>query len=157
MTWFGFARLIGGLNPARSLAVTLDVGTNNEDLLNDPLYVVNTSGDYGDGYSHPSFEGMAREARQRRGVRQICGYVSRFLSRLSLSTRTSSNHYLILSVFRFVQIVRKYYPHSLLHFEDFGVTNAHTLLERYRDTHAVFNDDMCVPRLNYSAYRIQVY
>lgn len=43
---------------------------------------------------------------------------------------------------RFVQLVRKHKPHSLLHFEDFGVTNAQTILERYRDQHAVFNDDV---------------
>jgi malic enzyme len=45
---------------------------------------------------------------------------------------------------RFIQLVRKYLPHSLLHFEDFGVTNAQRLLELYRDKHAVFNDDMCI-------------
>ena len=38
--------------------------------------------------------------------------------------------------------MRKHYPHSLLHFEDFGVKNANRLLHKYRDTHAVFNDDM---------------
>jgi len=40
--------------------------------------------------------------------------------------------------------VRKHLPNSLLHFEDFGVKNAHRILQRYHDTHAVFNDDMCV-------------
>ena len=45
-------------------------------------------------------------------------------------------------VFRFVQLVRKYHPHCLLHFEDFGVTNAQRLLELYRPQHAVFNDDV---------------
>ena len=34
------SRLIGGLNPARSLSVMLDVGTDNEQLLDDQLYVV---------------------------------------------------------------------------------------------------------------------
>jgi len=33
-------RLLAGMDPGRSLAVTLDVGTNNENLLNDDLYVV---------------------------------------------------------------------------------------------------------------------
>jgi malic enzyme len=43
---------------------------------------------------------------------------------------------------RFVNLVRKHHPHSLLHFEDFGVSNAQRLLELYKDKHAVFNDDM---------------
>lgn len=46
---------------------------------------------------------------------------------------------------RFVQLVRKYHPHSLLHFEDFGVGNAKRLLDLYHDKHAVFNDDVYVP------------
>lgn len=32
--------LVGGIDPAKALAVTLDVGTNNQDLLKDELYVV---------------------------------------------------------------------------------------------------------------------
>ena len=35
-------RLIGRVAPWKSLAVALDVGTDNEKLLNDPLYVVRT-------------------------------------------------------------------------------------------------------------------
>ncbi|KAI0697675.1 hypothetical protein BC835DRAFT_1269997 [Cytidiella melzeri] len=91
--------LLAGMNPSKTLAVTLDVGTNNEDLLNDPLYV---------GWPHSRIRGESYD----------------------------------VFIDKFVQVVRKYYPHSLLHFEDFGVTNAYRLLEKYRDAHAVFNDDV---------------
>ena len=43
-----------------------------------------------------------------------------------------------------MQLVRKHHPHSLLHFEDFGVGNAKRLLDKYRGQHAVFNDDVYV-------------
>ena len=52
---------------------------------------------------------------------------------------------------RFVQLVRKYHPHCLLHFEDFGVSNAKRLLDKYRDQHAVFNDDVYVFPANFIA------
>ncbi|KDR86140.1 hypothetical protein GALMADRAFT_235376 [Galerina marginata CBS 339.88] len=91
--------LIGGIDPSKSLSVTLDVGTNNQDLLTDSLYV---------GWPEKRVRGEPYD---------------RFVD-------------------KFVQLVRKYYPHSLLHFEDFGVTNARRILDRYHDTHAVFNDDI---------------
>ncbi|EED85241.1 predicted protein [Postia placenta Mad-698-R] len=75
-----FNSLIAGVNPSRTLSITLDVGTDNEELLNDRLYVT----------------------------------------------------------------IRQYLPHSLLHFEDFGVNNAKRLLDLYQDKHAVFNDDVYV-------------
>ncbi|KAF5351433.1 hypothetical protein D9758_013498 [Tetrapyrgos nigripes] len=89
----------GQSNPSKALAVTLDVGTDNEELLNDPLYV---------GWPHKRVRG-----------KEYDDFVDKF-----------------------VQLVRKHYPHSLLHFEDFGVGNANTLLSRYREDHAIFNDDI---------------
>uniref|UniRef100_A0A0W0FM33 Malic enzyme n=1 Tax=Moniliophthora roreri TaxID=221103 RepID=A0A0W0FM33_MONRR len=86
--------LIGSIDPHRSLPVVLDVGTDNQDLLNDPLYVRVR------GQEYDSF------------------------------------------IDKFVQLVRKYYPNCLLHFEDFGVTNADKILRKYRDMHSVFNDDI---------------
>jgi len=91
--------LIGGLDPARSLCVVLDVGTDNPERLADPLYV---------GWPNPRVRGEQYD---------------RFVD-------------------KFVNIVRKHHPHSLLHFEDFGVDNGYRLLQRYKDKHSAFNDDI---------------
>ncbi|KAF9055570.1 hypothetical protein BJ165DRAFT_429472 [Panaeolus papilionaceus] len=91
--------LVGGIDPGKTLSVVLDVGTDNEELLNDPLYV---------GWPERRLRGQ-----------QYDDFVDKF-----------------------VQLVRKYYPHTLLHFEDFASKNAMKLLEKYRHSHAVFNDDI---------------
>ncbi|KZT73363.1 NAD(P)-binding protein [Daedalea quercina L-15889] len=70
--------LLAGVDPSRTLSVTLDVGTDNQKLLTDPLYV----------------------------------------------------------------LLRKHFPSSLLHFEDFGANNAKRLLDTYAKKHTVFNDDV---------------
>ncbi|RXK40536.1 malate dehydrogenase (oxaloacetate-decarboxylating) [Tremella mesenterica] len=91
--------LAAGVDPAKALAVTLDVGTNNQDLLDDPLYM---------GYREKRLRGQ--------------GY-DEFVD-------------------KFVALVKKHQPKCLLHFEDFGVSNAQRLLAKYRDEHSIFNDDI---------------
>lgn len=88
-----------GIDPARVIAVNLDVGTDNELLLNDPAYLGN------------------RHARVRgeRYDRLVEEYL-----------RTAS----------------EMFPHALLHFEDFGPSNARRILEEHREQYRIFNDDM---------------
>lgn len=43
---------------------------------------------------------------------------------------------------RFVQAVTKLYPKAMIHFEDFGASNAHRILDKYRDEVCTFNDDV---------------
>jgi len=88
-----------GIDPSRVIAVNLDVGTNNEKLLNSPRYLGN------------------RHAR-------ITG--QRYDDFIDLYLRT----------------VSELYPNALLHFEDFGPTNARRILEQNRDSYRIFNDDM---------------
>jgi malic enzyme len=78
---------------------------------------------------------------------QRAGLINVLEAKLMTPSLTSKHRLLVVDVFlligdRFVQLVRKHYPHSLLHFEDFAVSNAQRLLTRYENTHAVFNDDM---------------
>ncbi|KAM0441111.1 hypothetical protein ACHAPT_000416 [Fusarium lateritium] len=91
--------LCGGLHPNRTLPVILDCGTDNEELLNDELYL-----------------GL-REKRVRGEE------YSKFVD-------------------TFVQSARKLYPKAYIHFEDFGLSNARRLLDRYRPDFACFNDDV---------------
>jgi malate dehydrogenase (oxaloacetate-decarboxylating) len=88
-----------GIDPGRVIPVMLDVGTDNEALLNDPLYV---------GVRHSRTRGPAYD-------RLIEAYVS-----------TAS----------------RLFPQALLHFEDFGPSNARRILLEYADKACIFNDDM---------------
>ena len=43
---------------------------------------------------------------------------------------------------KFIQGVKKRFPNAVLHFEDFGVSNARRILDRYRGELPCFNDDI---------------
>jgi malate dehydrogenase (oxaloacetate-decarboxylating) len=88
-----------GIDPDRVIPVMLDVGTDRESLLNDPLYVGN------------------RHSRVRgdRYDQLIAAYV---------------------------ETASRLFPSALLHFEDFGPSNARRILNQYRDKARIFNDDM---------------
>ncbi|WP_329430249.1 NAD-dependent malic enzyme [Streptosporangium sp. NBC_01495] len=88
-----------GVDPARVLAVAADVGTDNERLLNDPLYVGN------------------RHSRVR--GRRYDDFVDAYVSAVSAL-----------------------FPGAMLHWEDFGPSNARRILERYTGRLPTFNDDM---------------
>jgi malate dehydrogenase (oxaloacetate-decarboxylating) len=88
-----------GIDPARTLAVMLDVGTNRQLLLEDPLYLGN--------------------CHRRVDTKPYDEFVELY-----------------------VRTARRLYPNALLHWEDFGASNARRIVDRYRDEMLTFNDDM---------------
>jgi malate dehydrogenase (oxaloacetate-decarboxylating) len=88
-----------GIDPDRVIPVSLDVGTDNESLLNDPLYV---------GNRHSRVRGERYDAL----------------------------------VAAYIDAATKLFPTALLHFEDFGASNARRILNQYRDRVRIFNDDI---------------
>lgn len=88
-----------GIHPGRVIPVMLDVGTNREALLNDPLYV---------GNRHSRVRG-------ERYDELIAAYVD---------------------------TAGRLFPNALLHFEDFGPSNARRILNTYRGEARIFNDDV---------------
>lgn len=88
-----------GINPNQVLPLVLDVGTNNKQLIEDPLYL---------GNRHPRVRGEA-----------YYDFVDKFVS-----------------------TAERLFPHLYLHWEDFGRSNAATILEKYRNRITTFNDDV---------------
>ncbi|MFC6259808.1 malolactic enzyme [Levilactobacillus fujinensis] len=88
-----------GIDPAQVLPVSIDAGTNNQTLLDDPLYL---------GNHHQRL--------------------------------TGDRYYDVID--QFVTAEQKLFPESLLHWEDFGRSNAQVILDKYKDQIATFNDDI---------------
>ncbi|MEU2620263.1 NAD-dependent malic enzyme [Streptomyces sp. NPDC007157] len=88
-----------GIDPNRTLAVMLDVGTNRQELLESPLYL---------GNRHPRVDRETYDA---------------FID-------------------AYVTTARRLFPDALLHWEDFGASNARRILDRYRPDEFTFNDDV---------------
>jgi malate dehydrogenase (oxaloacetate-decarboxylating) len=88
-----------GVNPMRAIPVMLDVGTNRETLLNDPMYL---------GYRRTRIRGAEYDA---------------FID-------------------EYVTTATRLFPHAILHWEDFGPSNARRILTKYRDGACTFNDDI---------------
>lgn len=88
-----------GIDPATVLPVSIDAGTNNKKLLENPLYL---------GNKHERIAG------------------EKYLEFIN----------------KFVTAEQKLFPESLLHWEDFGRSNAQVILDKYKDSIATFNDDI---------------
>ena len=88
-----------GIDPRKVIPVSLDVGTDNEGLLNDPLYLGN------------------RHSRVR-----------------------GARYYAFIE--KYLEVASSLFPNALLHFEDFGPSNARQILVQYGNTYRIFNDDM---------------
>lgn len=88
-----------GIDPATLLPVSIDAGTNNKKLLENPLYL---------GNKHERIAG------------------EKYLEFID----------------KFVTAEQNLFPESLLHWEDFGRSNAQVILDKYKDSIATFNDDI---------------
>ncbi|MCP9368810.1 malolactic enzyme [Lentilactobacillus kefiri] len=88
-----------GIDPSQVLPVVIDAGTNNQSLLDNPLY-------------------LGLKEHRVRGDRYYA-YIDKF-----------------------VAAVEKLFPDVYLHFEDFGRSNAANILNKYKDSQLVFNDDI---------------
>lgn len=88
-----------GIDPARTIAVNLDCGTNNEQLLNSSSYLGN------------------RHSRVR--GKQYDELIAEYL-----------------------KVTSELFPKALLHFEDFGPSNARRILVDNAADYRIFNDDM---------------
>jgi len=91
--------LCAGIDPARVLPIQLDTGTNNQQLLDDPMYL---------GWRHKRISGSEYDE----------------------------------FVDKAITAIKKRFPDTYVHWEDFGRANARRVLDKYRSKFVSFNDDI---------------
>ncbi|GJJ11740.1 hypothetical protein Clacol_005978 [Clathrus columnatus] len=102
-----YPSLIGGIDPSRILPVTLDVGTNNKDLLDDPLYI---------GWSHERLQGDQYDA-----------FVDKFVNIVKKHNRHSLLHFEDFGNENAQRLLDIYQPKLSLFNDDIQGTGAVTL------------------------------
>lgn len=124
---------LAGIKPHQCLPITIDVGTNNEQLRNDPHYIgLNKPRSHGAEYDELIDEFMA-----------AC--VKKYGQNVLIQVRFS-----IIFIDSFFFFFSPHYYHKYLiyllvvsfQFEDFGNHNAFRFLDKYRDKYCTFNDDI---------------
>ncbi|KAM0837845.1 hypothetical protein ACQ4PT_061365 [Festuca glaucescens] len=121
---------LGGVRPSGALPITIDVGTNNEELLNDEFYI---------GLRQRRATGQVPRLLHLPWLNPVVTLWSRVLTaRLHFSFQEYTE---LLDEFM-AAVKQNYGSKTLVQFEDFANHNAFTLLEKYKGTHLVFNDDI---------------
>ncbi|KAE9417690.1 hypothetical protein Angca_010030, partial [Angiostrongylus cantonensis] len=91
---------LAGVQPQWCLPVLIDVGTNNEKLLDNPFYT---------GLRRPRVRGAEYDQ-----------LIDNFM----------------------IAVTKRFGSETLIQFEDFGFSNAYTLIDRYKNDYCTFNDDI---------------
>uniref|UniRef100_A0A0K0CVY8 Malic enzyme n=1 Tax=Angiostrongylus cantonensis TaxID=6313 RepID=A0A0K0CVY8_ANGCA len=91
---------LAGIQPQWCLPILIDVGTNNQKLLDNPFYT---------GLRRPRVRGAEYDQ-----------LIDNFM----------------------IAVTKRFGSETLIQFEDFGFSNAYTLIDRYKNDYCTFNDDI---------------
>lgn len=120
---------LAGIKPHQCLPITIDVGTNNEQLRNDPHYIgLNKPRSHGAEYDELIDEFMA-----------AC--VKKYGQNVLIQVRFHITWFIFLSITTDILYLYMYCVFSF-QFEDFGNHNAFRFLDKYRNKYCTFNDDI---------------
>ncbi|KAG6894257.1 hypothetical protein C0992_006913 [Termitomyces sp. T32_za158] len=107
-----------GINPATTVPICLDLGTNTQKFLDDPLYI-----------------GVRRT---RPGVEEVRVHFPPTIARVLTMSLPQMDPFMQ----EFMDAMREVFPSLLVQFEDFSTDNAFRYLDMFRSKYRCFNDDI---------------
>jgi malate dehydrogenase (oxaloacetate-decarboxylating)(NADP+) len=110
-----------GIKPASTVPICLDLGTNTQKFLEDPLYI---------------------GVRQKRPAGPEVCLLIRSIPALLIVFPTISKMDEFMD--EFMEAMSDVFPQLLVQFEDFSTDNAFKYLDRFRSQYRCFNDDVCL-------------